>query len=79
MKKYKHYILGVPLTIIFYILLYYTVLKEYNFGVFFGEITFLELIVYSFGFIIITLVIAFLIILIPVVFWEMVKSIFNKK
>ena len=79
MKKYKHYILGVPLTIIFYILLYYTVLKEYNFGVFFGEITFLELIVVCFGFIIITLIIAFLIILIPLVFWEMVKSTFNKK
>ena len=79
MKKYKHYILGVPLTIIFYILLYYTVLKEYNFGVFFGEITFLGLIVVCFGFIIITLIIAFLIILIPLVFWEMVKSTFNKK
>jgi len=79
MKKYKRYILGVPLTIIFYIFLYYTVLKEYNFGVIFGEITFLELIVVCFGFIIVTLIIAFLIILIPIVFWEMIKSIFKKK
>ena len=79
MKKYKRYILGVPLTIIFYIFLYYTVLKEYNFGVIFGEITFLELIVVCFGFIIVTLIIAFLIILIPIVFWEMITSIFKKK
>ena len=79
MKKYKQYILGIPLTIIFYIFLYYTVLKEYNFGVIFGEITFLELIVVCFGFIVVTLIIAFLIILIPIVFWEMLKSIFNKK
>ena len=67
------------LTLSVYLLIYFIALKEYDFGSFFGEMTVTMLIVVIIGMIVGTFFLIFLGILIPMVFWEIIKSMFKKK
>ena len=78
-NKITTWIFGTLLTLGVYIAIYFTVLKEYDFGSFFGEMTLISLIAFVIITIVITFFLIFLIILISFMLWEAIKSLLKIK
>ena len=78
-NKITAWIFGTLFTLSVYLIIYLTVLKEFDFGSFFGEMSIIMLIGVIIGMIAITFFLIFLIILISLMLWEVMRGIFKTK
>lgn len=78
-NKITTWIFGTLFTLGVYVAIYFTALKEYDFGSFFGEMTLIMLIAFIIVTVVVTFFLIFFIILISLMLWEVMRGIFKTK